>query len=112
MNNLGKEFFIVDKQQVNKYNWTKEQINYIINTYLQDKKSQKVIADEFNVTQGTIRNILIKYRINLKSDNKKYEKDESFFEVMVIKKLIKFYQNIYIKMQQFIWNENIKNFLN
>lgn len=82
MNNLGKEFFIVDKQQVNKYNWTKEQINYIINTYLQDKKSQKVIADEFNVTQGTIRNILIKYRINLKSDNKKYEKDESFFEVI------------------------------
>lgn len=74
-----KEIFKVNKQ-VNKYNWSKEQIDYIINTYLQDKKSQKTIADEFNVTQGTIRNLLIKHQIKLRSDNKVYEKDESFFE--------------------------------
>lgn len=86
----NQEFFKLNRVGKNKIGskikWSGDQINYVINAYIHDHITIKELADMFDTSEETVRNLLHKNGVKTKSLSERSKedrpRDSNFFEVI------------------------------
>lgn len=65
-----------------KIQWTKEQIDYIVNQYVNDTRSMSSIARDFNCDKESIRNVLLRNNISLYTLEDYHPRNKDYFSVI------------------------------